>query len=122
ADIADHLAGNNVIGSMGLVFPFLVVTILKTAQGSSSVAIITTATMVAPMLTSLGLESEMDRILAVLAIGAGSIMVSHANDSYFWVVSRFSKIKMGVMLRVYTMATLIMGLIAFAVIYLLYLM
>lgn len=122
ADIADHLAGNNVIENMGIVFPFLVATILKTAQGSSSVAIITTATMVASMLASLGLESEMDRILAVLAIGAGSIMVSHANDSYFWVVSRFSKIKMGVMLRVYTMATLIMGIIAFAVIYLLYLM
>lgn len=122
ADIADHLVGNNVIENMGIVFPFLVATILKTAQGSSSVAIITTATMVAPMLASLGLESEMDRILAVLAIGAGSIMVSHANDSYFWVVSRFSKIKMGVMLRVYTMATLIMGIIAFAVIYLLYLM
>ncbi len=121
ANIADHLSNNNFIASMGLFFPFLVAAILKTAQGSSSVAIITAATMVLPMLASLGLDHAMGKVFAVLAMGAGSMMVSHANDSYFWVISRFSGVGMGVMLRVYTVATFVMGMAAMAMVYLLYL-
>jgi len=120
ANIAQHLSGDSAISGMGLMFPFLLAAILKTAQGSSSVAIITTATMVLPMLPSLGLDSEAARVFTVLAMGAGSMMVSHANDSYFWVISRFSGVGMPMMLRVFTVATLLMGTVAMAVIYLLY--
>jgi len=118
-DIAQYLTDNETIGSMGIFFPFLAAAVLKTAQGSSSVATITAATMMVPLLPSLGLDSNMGRVLAVLAIGAGSMMVSHANDSYFWVVSRFSGVGMGAMLRVYTAATFVMGLVAIAMVYLL---
>lgn len=121
ADIAYHLSGSSLISNMGLFFPFIVAAVIKTAQGSSSVAIITAATMVLPMLSSLGLDHENGRILTVLAMGAGSMMISHANDSYFWVISRFSGVKMEVMLRVYTLATLVMGMVAISVVYLLYL-
>ena len=121
ANIAQHLSGDSAISSMGLMFPFVLAAILKTAQGSSSVAIITTATMVLPMLSSLGLNSEMARVFTVLAMGAGSMMVSHANDSYFWVISRFSGVGMPMMLRVFTVATLLMGTVAMAVTYVLYL-
>lgn len=120
ANIAQHISDSSTVGQMGLFFPFLIAAILKTAQGSSSVAIITTATMVLPMLSSLGLDHTMGKVFTVLAMGAGSMMVSHANDSYFWVISRFSGVGMNVMLRVYTVATLVMGLVAIGMIYLLY--
>ena len=119
AQLGQHLAGNSMVSNMGLFFPFLVAAVLKTAQGSSSVAIITAATMVLPMLPSLGLDHPMGRVFAVLAMGAGSMMVSHANDSYFWVISRFSGVGMAAMLRVYTVATLLMGLVAVGTVYLL---
>ena len=72
---------------IGIFFPFLLVAILKTAQGSSTVAITTTAGIVAPLLPVLGLGSPVRTVLAVMAIGAGAMTVSHANDSYFWVVT-----------------------------------
>jgi len=100
--------------SIGLVVPFLIAVIMKTAQGSSTVAIITTASFVEPMLTILGLDSESGRLLALLAMGAGSMMVSHANDSYFWVISKFSDIDPGVNLRVYSSSTIVMGVVVFA--------
>lgn len=99
---------------LGLAVPFLIAFLLKTAQGSSTVAIITAASFVTPMLPSLGLDSETGKLLTMLAMGAGSMMVSHANDSYFWVVSRFSGISMNTTLKVYSSATAIMGITVFA--------
>lgn len=98
---------------LGLAVPFLIAFLLKTAQGSSTVAIITAASFVTPMLPSLGLDSETGKLLTMLAMGAGSMMVSHANDSYFWVVSRFSGISMNTTLKVYSSATAIMGITVF---------
>jgi GntP family gluconate:H+ symporter len=100
--------------SIGLVVPFLIATVMKTAQGSSTVAIITTASFVAPMLSMLGLDTEWGRILTMLSMGAGSMVVSHANDSYFWVVSNFSEIDPGTTLKVYSSSTFVMGLVVFA--------
>lgn len=117
--LGEHFAEMPVLGSIGLFFPFLVAFVLKTAQGSSTVAIITTASIVFPLLPALGLDSENGRILAVLASGAGSMMVSHANDSYFWVIAKFSGIEMKSMLRVYSTATILMGITAIILIWLL---
>lgn len=100
--------------SLGLVVPFLIATAMKTAQGSSTVAIITTASFVAPMISMLGLDSQWGRIFAMLSMGAGSMVVSYANDSYFWVVANFSDLDAGSTLKVYTSSTLIMGLAVFA--------
>lgn len=99
--------------SLGLFIPFLIATLLKTAQGSSTAASIVTAGIVSSMLPSLGLDSEMGRIFTVLAIGAGSVMVSHANDSYFWVITKFSNIEMDESLRVYSSSTIVMGVTMF---------
>ena len=60
----------------------------------------------------------MGRMFAVLAIGSGSIVASHANDSYFWVVTKFSNIEMQQSLRVFTTSTLVMGVVTFACIWL----
>lgn len=91
---------------------------MKTAQGSSTVAIITAASIVAPMLETLGLGSEWGKVLALLSMGAGSMIASHANDSYFWVVTNFSDIRVGETLRVYTTSTIVMGTVVFACIWL----
>ncbi len=98
----------------GLLVPFLIAALMKTAQGSSTVAIITTASFIVPMLEMLGLGSEWGRILAMLSMGAGSMIVSHANDSYFWVISSFSGLDIKTTLRVYSSSTLVMGIVIFA--------
>ncbi len=103
---------------LGLAVPFLIASILKTAQGSSTVAIITAASFIAPMLPALGLDSETGKLLAMLSMGAGSMMVSHANDSYFWVVSRFSGISSNTTLKVYSSATIVMGIVTFLCVWL----
>lgn len=107
------------LGSMGILFPFLLTFILKTAQGSSTVAIITAASIVLPLLPALGLNNETGKLLCVLSMGAGSMMISHANDAYFWVITKFSGLEMKPMLKVYSGATMLMGLISLAMVYLL---
>ncbi len=104
---------------LGLFIPFLIAAILKTAQGSSTVAIITAASFVAPMMNVLGLNTEWGRLLGMLSMGAGSMMVSHANDSYFWVISTFSDMNISTTLKVYSTSTIIMGLTVFTCIYVL---
>ncbi|HPG38598.1 MAG TPA: GntP family permease [bacterium] len=104
---------------IGIFLPFIIAAVLKTAQGSSTVAIITTAALVSPLLPAMGLDSSLARALVVLAIGAGSMTVSHANDSYFWVVEQFSDMDTATALKCHTMATLMQGLVGIAVIALL---
>jgi len=101
---------------LGLLLPFIIAALIKTAQGSSTVAIITTSALLAPLLPSLGLDSLYGRVLTVLAIGAGSMVVSHANDSYFWVVTRFSNMDVTQGYKLQTMATLVEGIVAIIVI------
>lgn len=105
--------------SMGILFPFLLTFLLKTAQGSSTVAIITASSIVLPLLAGLGLDSENGKLLSVLAMGAGSMMISHANDAYFWVISKFSGLEMKAMLKSYSVATILMGSITLFIVYIL---
>ncbi len=70
-------------------------------------ALVTTSALVAPLLGQFGFDSEMLRALTVMAIGAGAMTVSHANDSFFWVVSQFSRMSVGLAYRAHTMATLV---------------
>ncbi|HPE35871.1 MAG TPA: GntP family permease [Spirochaetales bacterium] len=98
--------------SLGVFLPFVIAAALKTAQGSSTVAIVTTASIMAPMMATMGL----DPALAVVAIGAGSMVVSHANDSYFWVVSQFSGMSVQTAYKAYSSATAVEGIVAAAVV------
>jgi GntP family gluconate:H+ symporter len=98
--------------SIGILLPLLVAAGLKTAQGSSTVAMITTAGLVAPLLPALGLDGASAKALTVVAIGAGSMQVSHANDSYFWVVTQFSGMTMPQGYRLQTLGTFVQGLAA----------
>jgi GntP family gluconate:H+ symporter len=96
--------------NLGLLLPFIIAAILKSAQGSSTVSIITTAAIIAPILESFGLDSEMGRALSVLSIGAGAMTVSHLNDSFFWVVAQFSEMNTTTALKSQTISTFIQGL------------
>ena len=115
----NHFSEVMPLASMGILFPFLLTSVLKTAQGSSTVAIITAASIVQPLLPALALTSENGRLLCMLSMGAGSMMISHANDAYFWVIARFSGIDLKTMLRCYSVATIFMGLITLAMVYVL---
>lgn len=95
---------------MGVLIPFVIAMILKLAMGASTVAMITTASMMAPLMESMGFTSPVGRVLVVLAIGAGSMVASHANDSYFWVVSQFSDMKTEEAYKCQTGMTAVMGI------------
>lgn len=117
-------ANADFLASVGIFFPFLISAILKTAQGSSTVAITTTAGIMgmfsdsASMMTALGLNTEMAALLTVMAIGAGAMTVSHANDSYFWVVTNFTGMDPQDGYRTQTMMTFIVGIVSMAAIFL----
>lgn len=96
---------------MGIFLPFVIAAGIKTAQGSSTVAIITTAGIMAPLVGALGLDSDTARALVVIAIGAGAMVVSHANDSFFWVVTQFSNMDAKTGYRLQTGGTLVQGLV-----------
>jgi gluconate:H+ symporter, GntP family len=101
---------------LGLLIPFLLTVLFKTAQGSSTVAIISSASIVLPLLPSLGLDSEWGRQSTLMSMGAGSMMVSHANDAYFWVVSRFGNLNTNLAIKSYSTMTFLMGISTFLMI------
>ncbi|CAH0990350.1 D-serine transporter DsdX [Sinobacterium norvegicum] len=112
-----ELIGGSLDGmNISLLLPFILAAALKTAQGSSTVAMVTTSAIIAPLLGDLGLASDMGAVLAVMAVGAGAMTISHANDSYFWVVTQFSGMDVATAYRTHTVATLIQGFVALAVI------
>jgi len=108
--IADATTGLLQSG-LGVLIPFVIAMILKLAMGASTVAMITTSGMMAPLMETMGFTSPVARVLVVLAIGAGSMVASHANDSYFWVVSQFSDMKTDEAYRCQTGMTAVMGFV-----------
>ena len=89
------------------------------AMGASTVAMITTAGMMAPMMEVMGFTSPLAKVMVVLAIGAGSMVASHANDSYFWVVSQFSDMKTDEAYKCQTGMTAVMGITIIALLFVL---
>ena len=113
SDMVNYISAHaTVLQAMGIFFPFLLSAILKTAQGSSTVALTTTAGIVAPLLPALGWTTPVQMTLCVMAIGAGAMVVSHANDSYFWVVTEFGGMTPQQGYKTQTVGTLIIGLAA----------
>jgi len=101
--------------------PFLLAAALKTAQGSSTVALITTASILAPMMATLGFDTELQKAMVVIAIGAGAMVVSHANDSFFWVVTQLSGMDVKTGYRFHTLGTAILGTSAAVLLFITYL-
>lgn len=106
---------SSLVGAGALLFIFVIAALLKTAQGSSTTSLVVTSTIVMPLLPSLGLDAmigsiPVGQVLTVMAIGSGAMVVSHVNDSYFWVVSQFSGMNLTTAYRAQTIATLIQGI------------
>ncbi len=113
SDMVNYISQHaTVLSTMGILFPFLLSAILKSAQGSSTVALTTTAGIVAPLLPVLGFTTPVQITLVCMAIGAGAMTVSHANDSYFWVVTNFGAMSPDRGYKTQTANTLVMGLAA----------
>lgn len=108
-DIGAMLEDIAVPGAFALVLPFVISAVLKSAQGSSTVAIITTASMMLPMLGPLGLASELGKVWTILSLGVGAMTVSHANDSYFWIVSEMGGLTTEEAFKYHTRATALQG-------------
>jgi GntP family gluconate:H+ symporter len=107
--IADTITGLLGDVHLGIWLPFLLCAAIKTAQGSSTVALITTASIMAPLLSSMGFDTELQKALVVAAIGAGAAVVSHVNDSGFWIMTQFSGLDVQAGYRTYTLGSLLVG-------------
>ncbi len=97
---------------LGIWLPFLLAVGIKTAQGSSTVSLITTASLLQPLAASLGIDTPTELALTVVMIGAGSMCVSHANDSFFWVVTQFSRMDVLTGYKLHSLGGIVEGLAA----------
>lgn len=103
----------------GIFLPFLIAFGLKTAQGSTTVAMITTASIIAPIMGALGLDTDIMKVFTTVAIGAGALAISHANDSGFWVVTQLSGMTTKQGNLSHSLGTLIAGVTSILVVYVL---
>lgn len=117
--IGDYLGQSLQTLNIGIFVPFIIAAALKTAQGSSTVAIVTTSALLFPILPALGFDTEIAKVLVVMAIGAGAMTVSHANDSYFWVVSQFGGMDVKTAYKTQTVATLLQGTVTIFTVFIL---
>ncbi|MFK7935664.1 MAG: GntP family permease [Saprospiraceae bacterium] len=108
--VENWLAGSEFSGATFLIITFLISALLKTSQGSSTNALVITSSILAPLMATMGFDTPVELALVVMALGGGAMTVSHANDSYFWVVSQFSGIEMKDAYRNYTLMTGLQGL------------
>jgi GntP family gluconate:H+ symporter len=106
----------DILDSTGLpviVLAFLLAALLRAAQGSATVAIITAAGIVAPLAAPMGYSAAQTALL-VVSISAGALTLSHVNDSGFWMFSRYFGLETGVALRTWTVLTTVLGTVGFA--------
>jgi GntP family gluconate:H+ symporter len=112
----------NTLASTGMpliLAGFLISQIMRAAQGSATVAIVTTAGLLLPAVSALGLDTIHTALLAI-AIGYGSLGLSHVNDSGFWVVTRYLGLSVKDGLRTWTPLTTVLGIAGFLITWLLY--
>ncbi|MEI0476722.1 GntP family permease [Brachyspira pulli] len=117
--IADILSSSLLQFNIGVFLPFIIAMLLKTAMGASTVSMIVTSSMMLPLMGTLGFTSEIQKVLVIMAIGAGAMTVSHANDSYFWVVSQFSNMTPQQAYKCQTGVTLVQGLTTIIIVFIL---
>ncbi|MFD9225188.1 GntP family permease [Streptomyces sp. NPDC060064] len=104
----------NGIGLPVIVLAYLISLVLRVAQGSATVAIVTTAGIVLPLVEN-GDHSQAFLALVIMAISAGSIFASHVNDGGFWIVSKYFGITERDTLKSWTVLESVLSLAGFAV-------
>lgn len=108
---------SDVLGDLGIpliLAGFLIAAILRIAQGSATVALTTTAGLIAPAVALAGLNG-MQVASMVIAVAAGSVVVSHVNDSGFWLVGRFFGMDVKTTLKTWTVMETLIGVMGFAI-------
>ena len=110
--LKEYISDSQVSGIIFLLAGFIIASILKTAQGSTTSSMIITSSLLAPLAVSSGFTEPTDLAILILAIGGGGMTVSHANDSYFWVVSQFGGISSKDAFRSYTLISFAQGITA----------
>jgi gluconate:H+ symporter, GntP family len=120
SEIASILSSSLSEINLSIWLPFIIAAALKSAQGSSTVAVITTASIMAPLMTILGFDSPLERALVISAIGSGSMVVSQVNDSFFWVVTQMSNMNVKTGYKLHTLGTLVCGFTAMTVVWIIY--
>lgn len=120
-DLVENLGQNAFFTGVFFIFiPFVIAVAFKSAQGSSTAAIVIASTLVAPLLGEADITGAVPLSLVIMAIGSGSMVVSHVNDSYFWVVKEFSGMSVTQAYKAQTMATLLQGIVAMLVTFILW--
>lgn len=110
--LQNHLQGSQSQGIIFLVIGFVLAAILKTAQGSTTSSLIITSSLLAPLAVAGGFTTPVHLSILITAIGGGAMTASHANDSYFWVVSQFSGMTTRDTFRSFTVITFAQGVTA----------
>jgi GntP family gluconate:H+ symporter len=109
-------------GIIFLVAAYGIAALLKTAQGSTTSSLIITSSLLSPLALSAGFQTPEQLAFLMLAMGGGAMTVSHANDSYFWVVSQFGGIGARDIFRSFTWITFLQGFTALLTAILLFLL
>ena len=119
--VSSWLMANQTSGIVFLLIAFLVAAFFKTAQGSTTSAMVLTSGILAPLTASMGFTEPLDLTLLVMAVGSGAMTVSHATDAWFWVVSQFTGITLKDAYRTHTVLTGLQGVISLIATCLIYL-
>lgn len=98
-----------------LLFAFLAAILVRVLQGSSTVAMITAAGLTAPLLTND--ITDINKALLVISIASGASILSHVNDSGFWLVSKYLGLTEKQTFRSWTMMTTILAMVGFSTVY-----
>jgi len=105
--------------AIGILAPFLIGFLFRTCVGSATIAMVTAATMIVPLLDILGFASPMGRIIAMLACAAGGLMVFHGNDDFFWVTATTSEMDTSVAYKTIPLISVLQSLTALVCVFLL---
>ncbi|GAB3648642.1 GntP family permease [Echinicola sediminis] len=101
---------------LGILLPFIVASLLTISTGSITVSLVSSASMLGPMVDHLPISPEITAAL----IGAGSFCVFHANSSFFWLLNRLHEVPPKVLYKTYTLQSLAMGLTGLVVVLILH--
>ena len=103
-----------------LFFAFIICALLKTSQGSSTSSLIIGSSILFPILQSMNISDPWMIALIVASLGSGAMTVSHANDSYFWIVTQSTSLNISEGYKKFTLMTLFQGIISFITIIVIY--
>ncbi|WP_042349891.1 GntP family permease [Bacillus massiliigorillae] len=118
-ELKDVLAKLMVGSSLGLLTPFLIGVLFRTAIGSITVSLLTATLIIAPVIPAMGYDSTLGTMLIFLACASGSFMVFHGNDDMFWSVVTASDLESKYAYKVLPITSVIVSLVAFTIVMLL---